>query len=320
MNRAAKNRRTVEVQTAGIVPWRRRNGRLEVALVHRRRYDDWSWPKGKLEPRENHPAAAVREAAEETGLVMRLGMPLPTNSYPLSPRGGRPHEKVIRYWAGKPVSGDGKLLHEVDKLRWATVPKASRLLTYRRDREQLDALAAADNCGDLKAWPLVLVRHGHAASRRSWNENDWLRPLSRRGRTQAQELVGLLSAYDIRHVATSSSSRCLHTVTPYAESRQYTVHSTTVLSEEGFAEDPRLSAAALKGLLRSGERALLCSHGPVIPSLLTELITRSRGSTRQMLRKVHGENMVKGEALVLHMRGRGPSAKVVAAERHLPLI
>ncbi|GAB77806.1 8-oxo-dGTP diphosphatase [Austwickia chelonae] len=320
MSRPIKNRRTVEVRTAGIVPWRRRNGRLEVALVHRRRYDDWSWPKGKLESGESYPAAAVREAAEETGLTMRLGIPLPTNSYPLSPRGGRPHEKVIRYWAGKPISGDGKLLHEVDKLRWVTVPKARRLLTYRRDREQLDALATADGCGELKTWPLVLVRHGNAVSRKAWTEHDWLRPLNRRGRAQAQELVSVLSAYDIRHVATSSSTRCLHTVTPYAESRKYTVHSTAVFSEETFAEDPGRSTDALKALLASGERALLCSHGPVIPSLLAELMPRARGAARQILKEVGAENMVKGEALVMHVRGRGSSAKVIAAERHLPLI
>ena len=74
---------TSVVLAAGTLPWRRRRGQLQVAVVHRPKYDDWSWPKGKLDPGETFPVAAARETAEETGLVVRLGRPLPTSTYHL---------------------------------------------------------------------------------------------------------------------------------------------------------------------------------------------------------------------------------------------
>ncbi|MCA0437961.1 MAG: NUDIX domain-containing protein [Austwickia sp.] len=309
-----------QVRTAGVLPWRRRHGTLEVALVHRKRYDDWSWPKGKLDGGELWPAAALREAAEETGLRVRLGVPLPSARYPIPARSGTPQEKIVRYWAARPLGGGGGLRHEVDRMRWVSVKAARRLMTYRRDGEQLDALVAAEDSGALAAWPLLVVRHAHALGRKAWSKKDWLRPLDDRGSAQARDLVPVLAAYDVRRISSSSATRCIHTISPYAKSAGLKVHSTAWLSEEGYEDKPTKMAAIVTDLLAEGRPALVCSHGPVLPDIVGLLLDRSgKGAARAILKEAAEDTLVKGEALVVHVRGRGKAARVVAAERHQPL-
>lgn len=130
------------VQAAGGVVWRRSVadcGGLEVLLVHRPRYDDWSFPKGKLNGDETHVDAARREVTEETGLHCAIGAELPSTSY----RDRRDRPKTVRYWAMTPQTGDFTATDEVDEVRWLALDAARDLLTYGRDQPLLDALAAA---------------------------------------------------------------------------------------------------------------------------------------------------------------------------------
>lgn len=132
--------RTEVVQAAGGVVWRRSDSaELEVMLVHRPRYDDWTVPKGKLEPHEDHAAAALREVEEETGLRCTLGPELMSTSY--RDRRGRP--KHVRYWAMTPGGGAFTPTDEVDEVRWLGVAAAQALLTYERDLPVLAALERA---------------------------------------------------------------------------------------------------------------------------------------------------------------------------------
>jgi 8-oxo-dGTP diphosphatase len=116
-----------EVRAAGGVV--RRDGRI--AVVHRPRYDDWSLPKGKLDPGETWEEAALREVREETGLECSLGEELPSTTY--HDRKGR--FKLVRYWLMDPVGGEFEPNDEVDELRWLTPAEAAALLTYPRDQE-----------------------------------------------------------------------------------------------------------------------------------------------------------------------------------------
>ena len=135
---------TVVVQAAGGVVWRRSPaGDVEVLVVHRPRYDDWSLPKGKLDGAETHDHAARREVEEETGLRCALGPELPSTSY----RDRRDRPKTVRYWAMTPIGGVFRPTDEVDEARWLPVDAAMAVLSYDRDRPLLDALVAAVDGG-----------------------------------------------------------------------------------------------------------------------------------------------------------------------------
>ena len=128
------------VLAAGGVVWRRNSGgRIEVVLVHRPRYDDWSLPKGKLDPGETDEQAAVREVEEETTLVATLGPELPTTTY--LDRSGK--HKRVRYWAMTVRSGQPRGANEVDRAEWFEVAEAVRLISYTRDITVLQALESA---------------------------------------------------------------------------------------------------------------------------------------------------------------------------------
>jgi 8-oxo-dGTP pyrophosphatase MutT (NUDIX family) len=121
------------------VLWRPKDGGLEIVLVHRPNYGDWSLPKGKAEPGETDEQTALREVEEETGLVGRLGPELPGTSY--RDRFGRP--KVVRYWAMPVVSGQLTAQHEVDEACWLPLDVARGMLSYDRDQPVVDALPDA---------------------------------------------------------------------------------------------------------------------------------------------------------------------------------
>ena len=312
------------VLAAGTLPWRRRRGRLQIALVHRPRYDDWSWAKGKLDPGETFPVAAARETLEETGLRVRLGHPLPTTTYTVASKSG-PAVKEVRYWAAEVTGGDGGLVHEVDEVAWLEAGEALSRLTYPHDVAQVEALMAADARGTLSTWPLAVVRHARAHPRSSWTDDDWLRPLDDRGREQAADLVPLLAGYGIERLVSSPSIRASDTLAPYATASGGRLRLKPGLSEEGYAEDPSRASHHLNRLLERGVPACLCSHGPVLPDLVARVHERVDPRlapglvARSVVDDAVGSGLAKGEVLVAHVVGTGEDARVVAAERHHPL-
>jgi 8-oxo-dGTP diphosphatase len=127
---------TETVRAAGGIPCRETEDGLEVLVVHRPKYDDWTLPKGKAAPDESDEECAVREVEEETGLHCELGRELAGAAYRDSQ--GRP--KTVRYWAMRPLSGAFVPHAEVDEVRWLAPDAAARLLTYRRDHVVLRSL------------------------------------------------------------------------------------------------------------------------------------------------------------------------------------
>ncbi|HET6968986.1 MAG TPA: NUDIX hydrolase, partial [Ornithinibacter sp.] len=162
-----------DVVSAGVVVF---GPKRTVLLVHRPKYDDWSFPKGKLDPGERAAAAAVREVLEETGVRVRLGPPLASQRYPV--RGGM---KTVVYWTGRPVDDTPDNIDvstyapnaEIDKVVWVSIPRARGLLTYEHDVETLDEALQVRK----RTRTFVVLRHGISRARKSWHGDDRRRPL-----------------------------------------------------------------------------------------------------------------------------------------------
>jgi 8-oxo-dGTP diphosphatase len=249
------------VRAAGCVVWRPGRKEPEVLLVHRPRWKDWSFPKGKLDPGEPAFAAAVREVEEETGLHVHLGPSLPDTRYTVS--GGQP--KVVNYWCAKPpkrsdVSGY-RPNTEIDDVRWVRVSKAARRLTYEYDSDLLHTFLA----GAFDTSPLIVIRHAHARSRKTWKHEDSERPLRAEGKEEAHRIAGVLAAYGIKRVVSSDAVRCVDTVLPYVDGHNTTLKLEAGLSEEAF--DAQAMEQRVRREFERNRRVAICSHRPVLPDL-----------------------------------------------------
>ena len=246
------------VHAAGAVLWRDGDP-PRVAVVHRDRYDDWSLPKGKLDPGETVPACAAREIAEETGYRAVLGRHLAQVRYPIDGA-----EKVVDYYAARAAGGEFAVNHEVGELRWLPVPQAAELLTYQADREVLAGFAA----GPARTTTVLLVRHAKAGDRREWDGDDDLRPLSPAGERQAEGLRRLLPLFGADRVHSAPRLRCEQTVAGLAADLGVPVVSEPLLSEEGFWPDPQAGLRRLREIAAAGGTPVVSSQGGVIPGLL----------------------------------------------------
>lgn len=244
------------VRAAGGIVVRGDGDDREFALVHRPRYDDWSFPKGKLIDGEPEEAAALREVLEETGLRCRLGAHVGVVTY--ADRHGRP--KIVRYWTMTPEDGAFEPGDEVDELRWVGADEAESMLTYRHDRDLFGAAL-----GRRTQPPLYLVRHAKAGRRQLWTGPDEERPITRRGRRQAGRLVERFRGLEVARVVSSPYVRCVQTVEPLARSRGLGVEIASELAEG-------VEVAAALDFVLSFEPipTVLCGHGREIEALVRE--------------------------------------------------
>ncbi|MGW5052104.1 NUDIX hydrolase [Actinokineospora sp. NPDC004072] len=273
------------IAAAGAVLWRPDDDDgVRVAVVHRPRYDDWSLPKGKLDPGETVPEAAVREVLEETGHHAALGRHLGQVAYRVGDS-----DKTVDYFAARAVSGDFRSNDEVDELVWLPVAEADRRLTYRHDRDVLAAYAVAP-----RAATLLLVRHAHAGERSEWDGPDERRPLSPRGWTQVAALNRFLPLFGPSRVHSVPNTRCLDTVRPLAERLGCPVTPEPALAEAGYTADPEAALGRLLAIAAEPGTAVVCSQGGVIPGLLAALGVESG---------VEGIRSHKGSAWVLALEG-----------------
>lgn len=313
------------VEAAGALVWRVRLRRLQVALVHRPRYRDWSWPKGKLDPGETPVVAAVREVAEETGHDVVLGIPLPGQQYRLSD--GR--TKRVHYWAAQVAGRQDALAlrarppvprasrSEIDRVRWVDVGVAARRLTRAADREQLDALLTAYRKGHLDTHALVVARHGSARKRSTWKGKDADRPLTPDGAGQARGLVPVLSAFGVAHVVTSPWRRCVDTTGPYAAAVGVTQQRVEAWSESAHEHAPDQVAGHLEALLHWPGDGVVCTHRPVLGTAFDVL----RGHARKPVQPsvpAADPYLHPGQVLVAHVAHRPKGPRVVAVEVHDP--
>ena len=259
------------IRAAGGVVWRRADsgpdgGGVEVAVVHRPRYDDWSLPKGKLGPGEPEVEGAVREVLEETGYHVRIGRPLGETRYDkIVGKVARP--KVVRWWAMQATTGAFTSTREVDDLRWLPLSEAEGLLTRDTDRELLRRFAQ----GPAPTRTVLLVRHASAGSRGKWDGDDRDRPLDECGQAQADELVRLLARFDVGSIVSADVARCVDTVAPFADALGLPVHEEPLLSEICYPGREEEAVAVLRSTDPDRD-AVACSQGDVIPDLIDRLM------------------------------------------------
>ncbi|WP_417217283.1 NUDIX hydrolase [Arthrobacter sp.] len=285
----------VKVFAAGAVPWRVGDGGLQVLMIHRDKYDDWSWPKGKLDNGETIPQCAVREVREEVGLEIALGIPLPAIRYPVASG-----QKVVYYWAadatGLVAVPDG---HEVDSCRWVSPAEARRWLANPSDIDPLDALEAAYIAGRLATVPFIVIRHAKAKPRASWTQEEGKRPLAATGKRQALEVDALLSAWKPRRVASSPWTRCIQTVSPYLKRNDLGVKLVTALTEHEALRKPENVRKAVRKLMNKGIAQALCTHRPVLPIVFAALAERLPGQLARILPSID-PYLRPGALVVIH--------------------
>jgi 8-oxo-(d)GTP phosphatase len=281
------------VRAAGGVVWRDAAPEIEISVVGRPRYGDWTLPKGKLEPGEPALVAAVREVREETGVDGVPQVRLPSIQYLTGEPGV---EKSVDFWSMRVRADHGREPdHEIAEVRWVRVSDAHSVLTYAHDRGVVAAFAALPCVRN----ELLLVRHAQAISRKQWHGTDEVRPLDETGRRQARDLAVLLRLFGAVRVVSASPVRCRETVAPL----DLAVEIDSRLDETS----PSGASGARQALLAQASRpgpTVVCSQGRVIPGLLASVRPGNATAAEEY-------RTAKGDGWLLAVTGD----RVVAADR-----
>jgi len=268
-----------ELAAGGLV-WRHTGDEIEVLLIHRPKYQDWGFPKGRLDPGESLLECALREVEEETGFVCDVGRKLPQVVY-VKPSG---KHKRVALWAMSAVDGTFAPNREVDRIKWVPLRKVAKRLTYEGDAKLVEALG--------KRWTdhprrVLLVRHAHAGDRHRWDhEDDAQRPLTAKGRKQAAGLGKVLRPFDITRAFSSPALRCIDTIADVVKARGHRVQ----IEERLWEDNPIPDATTFVASAKRGT-TVVSTHGPIIAGVLRNLLGTRRSIPHE-----------KGATWVLDMR------------------
>jgi 8-oxo-(d)GTP phosphatase len=256
-----------EIQAAGAIVWRRNESdAIEIALVHRPKYDDWSIPKGKVEGEESLIACAYREVVEETGFAVRFGQSLGSAHYEVN---GLP--KTVTYWSARLLGEQGKPNpEEVDAVRWMSCEEAKEQLGRDSDRQIVETFQSIEP--DTK--PLILLRHAKAIERQEWAGEDTDRPLSSLGERQAKRMLTNFLPFAVEEIHSSSAVRCYESITPLARGLNVDFFFTDSLTEEVFHKNNERPFKYVQRLLVNDFTTLVCSHNPILPSIVSAFVDK----------------------------------------------
>lgn len=332
---------------------------VEVCIIYRPKYDDWSWPKGKLEGNESVFHCAAREIQEETGMPVRLGMFLGHISYPLAdegkkaaiPAGNKQHMskktgtvpvKHVFYWAAQAVAGtsvgtrpqvfgavSGPDPHEIGGLRWVSPDRARKLLTHSGDRQLIDIFQSAARSGLFRAQTMLMVRHGKAESRKSWKGKEPMRPLTPRGAAAAYALNREIACFAPDGLFSSPWRRCMETVSSYSHEAHMPISALSTQTEAAFADDEEASWRDFLAVMRScvdphnPHNSAVCMHRPVIGGMLKRM--RSLCATRRLAGELPGGSpyMPAGNMLAVTLapgENSGDDPIIIDIQKVAPLV
>jgi 8-oxo-dGTP pyrophosphatase MutT (NUDIX family)/phosphohistidine phosphatase SixA len=305
------------ILAAGAVCWRIVGGKVRILLVHRTQHKDISLPKGKVDPGELLPQTAVREIAEETGLTVGLGAPLGEVTYTI-PSGRR---KIVYYWSAEV---DGHALEtarfrpndEIAALEWVSISKARNRLTYPHDIDIVDTFADRWNEGRARTFAIIVVRHGKAVPAEAWDGPDATRPLLLRGTAQASAIAHAIAAYRPEKILTSTAVRCVATIAPLAALVGLEPKEVAGISQDAYESDEATVGAIVAKRMKSKKSVVLCSHGPVLPEIISVLANLTRTPYTTDVGSMAA--LSTGEFSVLHVSMQHPRSGFVAMETHSP--
>lgn len=311
---------TDPVLAAGAVCWKvTAKGNLRILVVHRTQHRDTSLPKGKLDPGETLPETAVREIAEETGLIVGLGAPLGVVEYRM-PNG---RDKKVYYWAAEAhpdaianstfVSND-----EIEQLTWMSVSKARAELSYPHDVDIVDRFAELYEQGRARTFAIIALRHGKATPPESWSGPDATRPLLPRGETQSLSVAPAIAAFRPAKLVSSTAVRCVTTIAPAARITGLDVAQAEAISQDAYTSRGEEVRQLVEKRLAKGVSTVFCSHGPVLPQIIDAVATATGTADSSRLHRAAA--LATGEYAVLHVPVDHPESGIVAVEVHGPAV
>jgi 8-oxo-dGTP diphosphatase len=307
------------VFAAGAVVWRIVEDKLRILLIHRTKYRDVTLPKGKVDPGEMLAQTAVREVREETGIKVHLGVPVGVSRYWMRPK----RQKVVHYWAAEATDAAIRASSfvpndEISGIEWVSLKKARSRLSYPVDEEILDNFARLVEDGVLRTFPLIALRHAKAVGRSDWEGSDATRPLTDRGQRQASAIVAPLRAFGVKRIVSSDAVRCLQTVAPLERKLGHPAKVTAKISQDAWEDGTGDIRAVVGRRVRARKPAVLCSHGPVLPGILSELALATG--------TMHGSYVDSASSLevagfsVVHLSATNPGSGIISIETHTPKV
>ena len=341
---------------------------FELCLVYRPKYDDWSWPKGKNEPKESHRHTAVREVGEETGYAVTLGPHIAQIEYPLENEGKKSISKSgaknssqnnnktevvkrIHYWMMREIDENAAMKRlpafgpikpakptEIGNVIWLTPSKARKKLTHDSDRKVLDAFLEKLHDGQTEYKTLILVRHGKAESRKSWQGSEATRPITPLGSAASYALGRELACYAPNRIVSSPWKRCVETVTTFAHDSSLYIEQIAELTEDHHENKPKSTLSVLISEIQNldcnaqntqntqnteaniNNSIVMCLHRPIIGTFFDYLrgITKPRAHKRILSQK--SPYMPTGSAIVLHISNTSKGARIIDIEKVLPIV